>query len=50
MEKASHLLSETNEKIHEISRKSGYVNPSHFSRVFKKYFNMTPDEYRSRET
>jgi two-component system response regulator YesN len=50
MEKASHLLSETNEKIHEISKKSGYVNPSHFSRVFKKYFNMTPDEYRSRES
>jgi two-component system response regulator YesN len=48
MEKASHLLSDTNEKIHEISKKSGYPNPSHFSRVFKKYFNMTPDEYRSR--
>jgi two-component system response regulator YesN len=48
MEKASHLLNETNEKIHEISKKSGYPNPSHFSRVFKKYFNMTPDEYRSK--
>ncbi|WP_165972077.1 response regulator transcription factor [Paenibacillus piri] len=46
MEKAAHLLAETNEKINEISRKSGYQNPSHFSRVFKKYFAMTPDEFR----
>ncbi|TBL71597.1 response regulator [Paenibacillus thalictri] len=49
MEKASYLLIETNEKIHEISKKSGYPNPSHFSRVFKKYFDMTPEEYRSKE-
>lgn len=46
MERAAHMLSETKEKIHEISKKTGYQNPSHFSRVFKKYFNMTPDDYR----
>lgn len=49
MERAAHLLTETNEKIHEISRKTGYQNPSHFSRVFKKFFNMTPDDYRGKE-
>lgn len=46
MERAAHMLTETKEKIHEISKKTGYQNPSHFSRVFKKYYNMTPDDYR----
>ena len=49
MERAAHLLSETNERIQEIARKTGYQNPSHFSRVFKKYFNLTPDEYREKD-
>jgi two-component system response regulator YesN len=49
MEKAAHLLAGTNEKIQEICRKSGYQNPSHFSRVFKKYFDMTPDEFREKQ-
>jgi two-component system response regulator YesN len=48
MERAAHFLNDSNEKIHEISKKSGYQNPSHFSRVFKKYFNMTPEEFRGR--
>ncbi|TBL76346.1 response regulator transcription factor [Paenibacillus thalictri] len=49
MERAAHLLSETSERIQEIARKAGYQNPSHFSRVFRKYFDMTPDEYREKD-
>ncbi len=46
MERAAHLLIDTNEKIADICRKVGYQNPSHFSRVFKKHYQKTPDEYR----
>jgi len=49
MEKAAHLLRQTNEKIHDIAKKTGYQNPSHFSRVFKKYFHLTPDEFREKD-
>lgn len=40
------LLSLTNEKTTEISEKCGYLNISHFGKIFKKTTGLTPAEYR----
>ncbi|WP_059103036.1 response regulator [Shouchella shacheensis] len=47
MERAVFLLNETNEKIAVIAKKLGYGDSSYFIKVFKKYFNVTPQEFRS---
>lgn len=43
------LLSLTNEKIAEISEKCGYLNISHFGKIFKKTTGLTPAEYRKKQ-
>ncbi|NIK78076.1 two-component system response regulator YesN [Paenibacillus castaneae] len=50
MEKASYYLKNTNAKIYEVSTKLGYQNPPYFNKVFKKYYNVTPQEYREMGT
>ncbi|THF78728.1 response regulator [Cohnella fermenti] len=46
MEKALYLLKHTNKKIYEITTELGYQNPQYFSKMFKKQYGMTPNEYR----
>lgn len=46
MEKAVYMLKSTNKKIYEITSELGYQNPQYFSKIFKKYYGMTPNEYR----
>ena len=46
LEKACKLLKETTLSISTICELVGYSNPEHFSRVFKKEFNMSPGVYR----
>ncbi|MFN7252280.1 MAG: response regulator [Anaerobacillus sp.] len=48
MGKAAHLLRHTHQKINDISKKVGYSNPSYFIKVFRKYFVLTPQEYRKK--
>jgi two-component system response regulator YesN len=48
MERADHLLSDNQYKIHEIANQLGYHNTSHFIKIFKKYYQMTPQEYRNK--
>jgi two-component system response regulator YesN len=48
MERARYLLQHTNRKIYEITAELGYQNPQYFSKMFKKYYGMTPNEYRER--
>ena len=48
LEKASHLLRETNAKIVQVARESGYRHLSLFNAMFKKHFGMTPSQYRDR--
>lgn len=43
---AKTLLVETNASVGEICEKIGYMNHSHFTKVFKKEVGMTPVEYR----
>ncbi|MEK3885429.1 response regulator [Paenibacillus sp. PL2-23] len=46
MEKAVYMLKSTNKKIYEITAELGYQNPQYFSKVFKKHYGMTPNEFR----
>lgn len=46
MERAVYLLKSTNKKIYEITTELGYQNPQYFSKIFRKYYGMTPNEYR----
>lgn len=50
LESAKHLLDETFDKIYEISDKVGYKSPTYFTSLFKQYMNMSPKEYRARNS
>ena len=41
------LINLTTTRIYEISQGLGYADAMHFSRVFRKYYGMTQNEYRS---
>ncbi|MGG1617745.1 AraC family transcriptional regulator [Paenibacillus sp. NRS-1782] len=43
---AKELLKETNMSVEKIALNVGYNEPSSFFKMFKKYTNMTPSEYR----
>jgi len=46
MTKSKVLLAETAMKIHKIAAVVGYESPPQFTRSFKKWFKVTPQEYR----
>lgn len=48
MEKAKELLMDLSNKLYDVSYAVGYINPSYFSRQFKKYVGCLPSEYRNR--
>jgi len=48
MEKAAYLLKHSAYKIYEIAAGTGYQHAGYFTRVFKKQYGMTPQEYRDR--
>ncbi|NLM09985.1 MAG: response regulator [Clostridiaceae bacterium] len=48
LKKACELLSNFEYKIYEISSMVGIFDPGYFSQVFKKYYGLTPSEYRDR--
>lgn len=43
---ASEMLSDMQYKIYEISELLGYTNPFNFTRSFKKYYGVSPRDYR----
>jgi two-component system response regulator YesN len=47
MENAKILLRESDLKSSEIAYKVGYDNPSYFSKIFKRLYQMTPNGYRT---
>ncbi|MDD9271991.1 AraC family transcriptional regulator [Paenibacillus sp. GCM10023248] len=47
MDKAKKLLVESDLKVNEIAEMIGY-QPSYFIRLFRKYENMTPGQYRDK--
>ncbi|MEK4249067.1 response regulator [Paenibacillus sp. FSL W7-1287] len=46
MEKAAYYLRTSTAKVFEIAEWVGYNNTAYFIRVFKKYYDVTPQEYR----
>ena len=46
MKKAGELISETDKPIYGIANQLCYDNFSYFSKMFKKVYNITPQEYR----
>lgn len=46
VERARELFLNSNLKSYEIGERVGFVNTSHFSRVFKKVLGVSPREYR----
>lgn len=46
MERALYLLKHTNRRIYEITAELGYQNPQYFSKIFKKVYGKSPQEFR----
>ncbi|WNR46148.1 response regulator transcription factor [Paenibacillus roseipurpureus] len=46
MEKAAFLLKQTEERIYQISTMLGYQSSPYFIRIFKKFYGVTPQEFR----
>lgn len=46
MEKARFLLDDVSVKVHQIAEAVGYSDQHYFSICFKKYFGLTPTDYR----
>lgn len=46
---ASMLLSQKSASIAEISSHCGFNSPSNFAQTFKKYYNLSPKEYRQQK-
>jgi len=47
IEKSKELLRQTNLSLKEIAYEVGYKDPNYYSRVFKKWTNLSPKQYRS---
>lgn len=48
LEKACELIRSHRYSLSEVSQMTGYKNYSTFARVFKKYYDITPKEYRKK--
>ena len=48
LRKATELLQHSNLSVLEIASQSGFNNLSNFNRQFKKYYQMTPRQYRKK--
>ncbi|MEK3722716.1 response regulator [Paenibacillus sp. FSL H8-0034] len=48
MDKALHLLKQPLFKIYEITELLGYQNPQYFSKLFKREYGCTPQEFRDK--
>jgi AraC-like DNA-binding protein len=48
VQKACNLLANKNTSIADVMEQSGFVEPAHFTRIFKRYTNFSPRDYRKR--
>jgi len=48
MERAAHLLRNTDMKIAEISAQLGFLAAPHFNKIFKRHYGSTPQEFRNK--
>jgi AraC-like DNA-binding protein len=49
LQKACLLLYSSDIKIKEVAMEIGYKDPYYFSRLFKKYMKVSPDQYRAHQ-
>ena len=49
MEQARVLLKQSENSINEVAYACGFHDALYFRRVFKKWFGVTPSEYRAKE-
>lgn len=47
LEKGRELLRSTQSKVYRIAMQVGYADPSNFIKVFRKYYGVSPQEYRT---
>lgn len=50
VQKSAELLNQTTEPVSEIAEKTGFTNSSYFYRMFKKYYGLTPNDYRKKKS
>ncbi|MCC3376153.1 response regulator [Cohnella sp. REN36] len=46
MEESKRLLQQTDLRRYEIAERVGYESPEHFSKIFKKYYGVSPSELK----
>jgi len=46
LEKAAYLLRHSELNVNEVMNETGFVNNSHFSKIFKLKYRVTPSEYK----
>ena len=46
LEEAAHRLLESDQKVEEIARAVGFANATHFCKVFRQHFHLSPGEFR----
>lgn len=46
IQKAAKIITRTNKTISETAVECGFLDPSYFSTVFKRYYNLSPLQYR----
>ncbi|TCL56669.1 AraC family two component transcriptional regulator [Kineothrix alysoides] len=49
IKRAKYLLKEKNMRIYEVCNYLGYTDTTYFTKLFKKYIGMTPNEYKKTE-
>ncbi len=50
LEKAAYLLVHSTMNIQEVMNEVGFINSSHFTKIFKLKFEMTPTEYKRKHS
>lgn len=50
VEQAKKMFSEKDHMVYEVSEKTGFTSSQYFSRIFKEYTGMTPNQYRRKMT
>ena len=49
MKAALQLLKSTQLQIQSIAQLSGYSDPNYFGKLFKRFYGMTPQQYRKEQ-
>jgi AraC family transcriptional regulator len=48
IDRAKELLRDPNRSVLEASARTGFVDQSHFTKIFRRMVGITPSEYRTR--